>query len=110
MSQGDQFPCDQHEREMETIRAVAEASRRDLAVMQEILRRLDKAIFGNGTPGLIDRIEKLDEAKIDSKEYEILEKKVEVHERYFLIGLGIMLAMQFLSGNGIISLKGLIGH
>jgi hypothetical protein len=86
--------CDEHEREIEFIRGLAERIRTELSVLQAISLRLEESLFGkDGENGIIGN----------------LKRRVDGHDRIIYIGMGIIVAMQFLSGNGIISLKGLLG-
>lgn len=82
------------EKDIEFIRTLAERIRIELSVLQAISGRLEESLFGkDGENGILGN----------------LKKRVDKHERILYIGLGVIVAMQFLSGNGIISLKGLMG-
>lgn len=61
--------------------------------MKTILDRLEKQLFGNGQPGMLDK----------------LTGRVNRLEKWFFIATGAVFTMQFLSGSGVISLKALIG-
>ena len=62
--------------------------------MQNVLSRLEKSLFGNGQPGVIaqhtQRLDKL--------------------ERGYWIALAVVGTIQFLTGNGFLSLQGLMGR
>lgn len=82
--------------ELEALRTLAQSNATELAVMKEILKRLDMSLFGlgNGEGGIINE----------------LTNKVNKHDKLIWIGTGFICAMQFLSGTGTISLKSFIGH
>lgn len=65
-----------------------------LARVEESLAVMEKTLFGNGNPGVIDNIQ----------------KTIESLQRWKWITFGVILAFQFLTGSGIISLKSLVGH
>ena len=44
---------DSYEEQISAIRALVETTRTEVAVMREVLSRLDKSLFGNGRPGVI---------------------------------------------------------
>lgn len=66
---------------------------REFIAMQGDVDRLKKDLYGNGQPGII----------------QTLAKRLGALERNYYIALGIVAALQFLTGSGILSLKGLLG-
>ena len=71
------YPSAEHDKHV--LYTLVEAYGRELAVMREIVTRLDKTIFGNGSPGALARMEerheslrKSLEAKIDRMTYAAL--------------------------------------
>ena len=76
--------------ELTNLRSLIEELKTDFAVVQEILKRLDKTLNGNGQPGVV--------------------AKVASHDKILWVGMGVLALFQFLAGSGIISLKGFIGH
>ena len=76
--------------ELASLRSLIEELKTDFAVVQEILKRLDKTLNGNGQPGVV--------------------AKVASHDKILWVGMGVLALFQFLAGSGIISLKGFIGH
>ena len=83
------------QKQYEDLRLLVETTMREVAVMQNILHHLELSLFGGeGREGIIDRVE----------------HKLAAHDKWIYIATGAIVAMQFLSGSGILSLKGLIGH
>lgn len=74
--------------------------REELAVVQEVLKRFDRSLFGNGQPGMLDQLREED-AKIRTR--------LSTLERWIAIASGALLMMQFLTGSGVVSLKAFIG-
>lgn len=83
----------EHQTGLDAIRILSEANGRELAVMKTVLDRLDKSLFGNGQPGIV-------------KEHETRLKSIEAK---FWIIMGAMGLISFLTGNGVLSLRALIG-
>ena len=52
-----QYPAEDKERMASMDRELLRKHGEDLKVVQEVIRRMDKAIFGNGTPGFISQME-----------------------------------------------------
>lgn len=65
----------------------------ELGVFKVVLEKLEKSLFGNGQPGIIDKFE----ARLSSL------------ERRYWIAVGILGTLQFLTGNGVLSLKAVLG-
>lgn len=84
----------EEELELRSLRVLVEQMGRELSVVQTVLATLNKSLFGNGQPGIIERIE----------------NKVNRHDKWIYIATGAIVTMQFLSGSGLISLKGLLGR
>lgn len=90
-----------------------------LATIDEIVTRLEKRLFGNGQPGVIQQLQEADtanredvEAKHEANQAAISEFKASLN-KYKWIGVGIILASGFISGSGRVSLETLlkfIGH
>jgi hypothetical protein len=76
------------------IREMIEQIRIELSVMQQLWNRVDKDLFGNHQPGILDQ----------------MKKRIDKHDRLLWIVIGATAAMSFLSGSGTISLKTLLGH
>lgn len=66
---------------------------REFIEMQADLYRLKKDLYGNGQPGII----------------QVIAQRVSALERNYYIALGILAAIQFLTGAGTISLKAMLG-
>lgn len=95
---------DREREEIETVRAIAESARTEVKVVEKIVETFTKSLFGNGQPGVIDRLHK----RIDDGEDKIW-KKLSQHDRLLWLGIGAILMFQFLSGGGLISFKSLFG-
>ena len=84
----------------DTGRYIRERDRTDserLVRVETVLNDMDHKLFGNGRPGKIEEIE----ARIKFLE--------DQRNRIIAIGTGIVFVIQFLTGNGAISLKTLLG-
>ena len=62
-------------------------------MVQTVVQRLDRALFGNGQPGVIEE----------------LKRKTSAHDKLIWAAGGAIFLMQFLSGSGVVSLHTLIG-
>jgi len=80
-------------REVSTLRFTLEETAKEVAVMQEAIKRIDKALWGNGQPGIIAE----------------MQNKLITHDKLIWVGLGILTAINFLTGSGVISLKAFLG-
>lgn len=73
----------------------------EISVLKVLIEKLDASLFGgNGRDGVIEKFE---------SRLKIIEDRMSIIERRWWILLGVLGTLQFLSGNGILSLKGLIG-
>jgi hypothetical protein len=71
-----------------------EMVRIELAVIKEVLKRMEKSLWGGeGQAGVIDE----------------LKAKVATHDKWIWAATAVIATMQFLAGNGTVSLKSLLG-
>jgi predicted RecB family endonuclease len=87
--------------EITTLKVMAEQASIDLKVMQKVVEMLQKSLFGNGQPGIVQKLE---------TRMETWEKRLTKIERLIYIAGGVFIAVKFLTENGVFSLKALIGH
>ncbi len=86
--------CKTNEAHLDTIRAIANAHQTELAVMKTIIDNLAVSLFGDSShKGVVTE----------------MKDKVEKHDKFIWIIMGVIVTMNFLSGNGVVSLKALIG-
>jgi len=105
-SDDDVYPCEKHERSIEELErrigmlaVLRDSTTKEIAVMQEIIKRLEHSLFGNGQPGALAKLEEADKS---------LSKRVVGLETKWWIALGAIGAMQILIGWGVLSLKALL--
>jgi hypothetical protein len=72
--------------EWETVRALAQATKEEVRVMQVILNKLDKSLFGNGQPGVIIQ----------------MQKKIDKHDKWIFAATAILIASHWLVDSGLV--------
>ena len=82
--------CPAHQ-EMECVKLLADETAKELAVIREVLNRLEKSLFGNGRPGQL----------------ELIWNKLSSHDKLIWVGMGFIAALEVLNATGLLHLKGL---
>lgn len=89
------------EYETPQIRDICRIHSDEISVLKVLLEKLDISLFGgSGREGIVTKFE---------SRLEAIENRMSATERKWWILLGVLGALQFLTGNGVISLKGFIG-
>lgn len=85
----------------EAVIALIEKNIVEVAVIQALLMKIEKSLFGNGQPGELQKIH----ARLDNHE-----RRLSTHDKYMYLAVGSIGLMQWLTGAGQFSLKKFLGN